>query len=245
MNMDEELREHLILSLHHLAFARELLRRTGFVDELDEMGWAYGANPNGYFEVEAYDFQLNALLSLLTTELTGNVHFLSGDSEQWENWIRLSTLASLPETERFDLAVSIEIRGEERVVRKWQHFVHWFQPEAEFLTDITMTEANFVWVLWEPDVLDIMMAWETLLTTWEVSHFYEHVADARAWKEGRRSTGIDDGTKRLSTTRSDDEGCDVLPDGGLASTAGTPRPIGGRNGASASKAAPTCDSRTA
>lgn len=245
MNMDEELREHLVLSLHHLAFARELIRRTGCVDELDETGWAYGANPNGYFEVEAYDFQLDVLLKLFATGLTGSVNFLSGDSEQWENWIRLNTLSSLPETERFDLAVAIEVRGEERVVRKWQHFVHWLQPEAELLMDVAMTHANFVWILWEPDVSEIMMAWETLLSTWEVTNFYEHVADARAWKEGRGPIGVDDGAKHLSTTGSDDKGCDTLPDGGLASTAGTFRPVGGRKGTSASKAAPSRDSRTA
>lgn len=245
MSMDEELREHLVQSLHHLALARDLVRRTGLVDELDQLGWAYGANPNGYFEVEAYDFQLNAMLKLFSTGLVGHVHLLSGDSEEWQNWMPLDAMLPLPEDERFDLAFSIQLQGDEREVRKWRHFVRWLQPTALLLTDVTSEDANFVWIIWEPMIDEIMNAWETLLNIWEVCNFYDHVGDAGAWKKCRGEIGSDNAARLISEPRNHGEGRHALPDRGVASTAAIARPVDGFAATPAASVTSPYTSRTA
>lgn len=168
MNFDEELLDHLALSLYHLGFVRELAKRTGKLSELEHLGWAYGANMNGSYEVEAYDFQLQVLLNLLAPTLQGAVDTCSGDDEWWDSCHDVRTGSPILESDRGDFAVRVWLRGPnvDEVVM-WRHFIHWQRPDAMLVADTTDATSGFLWILWEPHVAEIMDAWEMILRAWE------------------------------------------------------------------------------
>ncbi|MCL6443708.1 MAG: hypothetical protein K6T83_09685 [Alicyclobacillus sp.] len=209
MIVDDELREHLAESLYHLEFLRDFMRRTGFVEEINELGWPYGRDPNGGWGDEIYDGQLNTMLRLLAPSLTGEATFTSNDAQIW-NTCRLIDGVHEQDDVFFDLAFAILIKGEDaHEVEGWRRFIWWQEcraargqlgptrPNTFLFVNEEEEQPHFIWVLPEPSTDEILEAWHKILVTWEVMNFYGHVADASAWRRLRGTPGINDGTGKV------------------------------------------------
>ncbi|WP_029422769.1 hypothetical protein [Alicyclobacillus macrosporangiidus] len=176
MILDDELREHLAEGLLHLDFLRQFLRRTGFTEEIDNLGWPYGMDMNGPGD-QIYDAQLEIMLRLLAPGLTSQVIFTSGDDEMWAHchWLE----GDVPDEEVvYDIGCVIIIKGQDpQQVAEWRHWIWWMaQRKLQSFIGVhdTIEEPHFVWVLPEAITDEIMAAWDVILSAWEVKQFYEH-----------------------------------------------------------------------
>jgi hypothetical protein len=193
MIIDDELRDHFLESLTHLEFARDFLRRTGFVEEFNELGWMYGRDWGGGFSEELYDQQLSVMLSLLAPGLAGETFFSHSDDEFWATCNPIDSVWSR-ENICFDYGFAIFLKGDDpHEVQKWLRFIRWQDPSALIFVKDDETRPHFIWVLVEPMTEEIMQAWNMILVAWEVMQFYDHIADASAWKRLRGTHRSDDG----------------------------------------------------
>ncbi|KPV42574.1 hypothetical protein [Alicyclobacillus ferrooxydans] len=185
--MYDELREHLYRGLEDIWFIRDFMRRTGFIDEVDQEGWGYGYDMNGMGDLE--DAQVQSLMALLAPDLEVEVSVPDLESG---TWIDVMTLADItdPIQELIHNAptLSVHFQGEPQELRKWAHFIHWLLPNTNLIQQkpagSTLGQlfwTDIYWVIdWEWH--STLEAWEALLRAWEVMTFYEHVADASRWR---------------------------------------------------------------
>lgn len=185
--MYDELREHLYHGLEDIRFIRDFMRRTGFIDEVDREGWAYGYDMNGMGDLE--NAQVQSLMALLAPELEVEVSVPDVESGTWVDVMnRTDITAFVQEVIHNAPTLSVHFQGEPEELRKWAHFIHWLMPNTNLMQQeqIEQTLGQLIWtdLYWVIDwewhtTLD---AWETLLKAWEVMNFYEHVADASCWR---------------------------------------------------------------
>lgn len=203
--MYDELQWHLYMSLDDIRFLRDFMRRTSVVDAIDELGWAYGYDEQGYGMLEEY--QLNTLLSVLSN-LEGHVGAPDFDRGTWVN-----TRTELPLSDEAKRSVydeptlCIRLEGDADELNQWRHFLQWQCKECMFMQDTLQSHTlgeilfpSFYWIV-PMDIMSTLGAWEVLLQTWEVMTFYDNIANASAWRRLRTGDCITDDTGELATTR--------------------------------------------
>ncbi len=189
--MYDELRDHLYSSLNDIWFIRDFMRRTGFVEEVDQEGWAYGYDMNGMGDLE--NAQVQSIMALLAPDLEVEVAVPDLESGSWMDVMTgLDITDPIQELVHNAPTLSVHMKGEPQELQKWAHFIHWLLPTTNLIQQEPTEESlgrlvwtDIYWIIdWEWHTT--FDAWETLLKSWEVMTFYEHVADASRWRILRR-----------------------------------------------------------
>lgn len=180
--MYDEMSDHFYSSLSDIWFIRDFMRRTGFINEVEEMGWGFGLDYSGMGELE--DYQLKTIIGILAPELEAEV--IMPDMETGE-WINHRTSEPLSDDGKSDIqdsnVLSVYLQGEPDELKKWVHFIQWLSPTTHVIYDEESEDGDegHFWVV-NLEELSSLEAWEVLLKAWEVSNYYDHVADARNWR---------------------------------------------------------------
>jgi hypothetical protein len=196
--MYDELRDHFHMSLSDIWFIRDFMRRTGFIDEVDEMGWGYGYDHNGMGELE--DHQVQTIMAILAPELEPEVMLPDYETGEWTNF-----RSGLPLTgdEISDIQdsnmLSIYLQGDPEEFRKWVHFILWLSPTTNVIYDAESGDAceGLFWLV-NLEEVSSLEAWDVLLKAWEVMSFYDNVADAPNWRILRGGDFASDFTDKSS-----------------------------------------------
>jgi len=191
MMVDDELRGHVAESIIHLTFIRNFMWRTGYISEVNELGWAYGSDPNYGWGDELYYSQLSTILDQLAPDLHGDVTFMSMDDEMWATCQVIDGIHNRERIE-FDMACVIKITGTDaHELEGWRRFIWWqechpnqdahltaYVPDSLMFMNEDEESPHFLWVLPEASVDEIMNDWEKKLISREGTEFYTNVSNA-------------------------------------------------------------------
>lgn len=197
--MNDERREHLYASLVHLLFLRDLLWRTGAHAVIDEEGFAYGQQE--HYDLDAlYEEQGRVLMRVLDEPFSLSFESTLSLLEDEERLERLDGLDrhydhpqalveamtdTLGDPER-GIILHVESSDEDRLF-EWVHWMQYVRPGQRFFCE-RQRETPHVLTLIDGlyDASAMMDLWETCVTIKEMSDFVRHVANADAWRRGRR-----------------------------------------------------------
>ena len=188
---DEEL-FHIDASLAHLMFARDVIWRTGMLNELHEEGWAYGYEWDGDNRVVTEQFR--SLSALFAPDLTTDVQWVAlsePDTINDDLIIDDHSLADAGETDRLPLdeyVLIAEFVGDQQELHAWRGFITMQDATAIFGQWGTREEPHLLWLF---NYAEEINAWYTWLGAWEMKTYYEHIGDQPAWRAIRGSVDPD------------------------------------------------------
>ena len=223
---DEELL-HIDASLAHLMFARDVIWRTGMLNELHEEGWAYGYDWDGDNRVVTEQFR--SLSALFAPDLTTDVQWVAlsepDDMINDDLIIDNRSLADAVEADRlpFDEYVLIaEFIGDQQELNEWQGFINMLDSTAVFGRWGAKDEPHLLWLFSYGEEIN---AWYTWLGAWELKTYYEHIGHQPAWRAIRGSVDADSQTRCAAEVGNHNKRHQEVQNGELDATAADARSI--------------------